>query len=124
MGVRHSIFNPPSGNFSTMPVSFQTPSRPLPRHSGQSSAREAGAASAREMKESRAAKPRAETTEDGRKKAQDAQKAEDRNEAEEGLIFCAVCAFLRPTKIAATGEEAGKLEHELRRKLGMNVCGG
>lgn len=39
IGVRHAIFSPAPGNLSTMPVSFQTPPRPFPRHSGQSSAR-------------------------------------------------------------------------------------
>ena len=37
-GVRQRIFRPSAGNVSTIPVSFQTPRRSLPRHSGQSSA--------------------------------------------------------------------------------------
>src|ERR1700736_463482 len=39
IGVRQRIFNPLAGNASRIPVSFQTPARPLPRNSGQSSAR-------------------------------------------------------------------------------------
>src|SRR5260370_16674036 len=38
IGVRHWIVKPSLGNSSSMPDSFQTPSRLLPRHSGQSSA--------------------------------------------------------------------------------------
>src|SRR5260370_33991778 len=38
MGVRHLTASPCLGNASRMPVSFQTPRRPRPRHSGQSSA--------------------------------------------------------------------------------------
>src|SRR5204863_178203 len=38
-GVRHSAFRPSEGNASMVPASFQTPARPLPRISSQSSAR-------------------------------------------------------------------------------------
>src|SRR5450432_2138024 len=39
IGVRHSMARPDFGNVSMTPDSSQTPRRPLPRHSGQSSAR-------------------------------------------------------------------------------------
>src|SRR5262245_17379131 len=39
MGVRQATVNPFSGNLSNMPDSVQIPIRPLPRHSGQSSAK-------------------------------------------------------------------------------------
>src|SRR5438552_99413 len=40
MGVRHFTLRPPGGNVSRMPDSLYSPRRPLPRHSGQSSARD------------------------------------------------------------------------------------
>ena len=42
-GARHRTGRPSAGNGFRMPLSCQTPSRPLPRHCGQSSAREANA---------------------------------------------------------------------------------
>ena len=38
-GALHAAVNPAAGNFSTIPASFQTPSRSGPRHCGQSAAR-------------------------------------------------------------------------------------
>src|SRR5438105_3504070 len=42
MGVRQRTLGPPAGNFATMPVSRQMPSRWGPSHWGQSSAWAAG----------------------------------------------------------------------------------
>src|SRR5205809_228588 len=39
MGVRQATVSPCGGKLSTIPDSFHRPRRPLPRHSGQSSAR-------------------------------------------------------------------------------------